>query len=70
MGLWSNIDAHARLINKYSYNNEVMEVVKDGILTNNLQLTTAHYRPDKWYRHAAAINMNNIRSDAVHFDKC
>lgn len=70
MGLWDNIEAHADLINTYSYTKEVMEVIKNGERTRNLQLVTAHYRPGKNYRHAATINMNNIREEAVHFNKC
>lgn len=70
MGLWSNIEAHAKLINTYSYNKEVMEVIANGERTRNLQLVTAHYRPSKDYRHAATINMKGIREEAVHFDKC
>jgi hypothetical protein len=58
MGLWANIDSHARLITNYNMEKEFLEIVGNKELLMHRQLISAHVKYDNYYEKLAERNLN------------
>lgn len=58
MGLWENIDSHAKLITNYNMEKEFLQIASDEELLMQRQLISAHAKHSKYYKKLAAQNLN------------